>query len=500
MTTDLRPRSRCVRWCAAALCAALALAPPAALAQIDNLPKLGDASGDELSPAKERALGESIMRQIRRDSAYLDDAELVDYLNSVAAPLMATPAAAGHSFEFFAVDDGAINAFALPGGFIGVHSGLVMASESESELASVLAHEIGHVTQRHVARMLAQQKQISMVSMAAMILALLAARSNPQAAMGGVMLGEQLSRSNMLSFSRDAEREADRVGFEMLRQAGFDVQSMVSFFNRLQLASRFYETNAPAYMRTHPVTGERISDMQARLRETRYRQRPDAFEYLLLRARLRTTADESVDGRRVARASAEQYLADNPQAGPQFWFGLASIAAAQRDWPRFEQALARARALHGKPHPYFDRLAATSRLEAGDARGAAELARQGLVQFPDSRALVRVRAEALIAAGQSAEAAALLKDQLVVWRSDARLWQLMAQAQGKLEQRAEAHRAAAERFVLLGSAVAAVDQLRIAQRANDTDFYTASIIDARLRELEPLARREIEESKQMPRQ
>jgi predicted Zn-dependent protease len=290
------------------------------------------------------------------------------------------------------------------------------------------------------------------------------------------------------------------VGFEMLRQAGFDVQSMVSFFNRLQLASRFYETNAPAYMRTHPVTGERISDMQARLRETRYRQRPDAFEYLLLRARLRTTADESVDGRRVARASAEQYLADNPQAGPQFWFGLASIAAAQRDWPRFEQALARARALHGKSHPYFDRLAATSRLEAGDARGAAELARQGLAQFPDSRALVRVRAEALIAAGQSAEAAALLKDQLVVWRSDARLWQLMAQAQGKLEQRAEAHRAAAERFVLLGSAVAAVDQLRIAQRANDTDFYTASIIDARLRELEPLARREIEESKQMPRQ
>ena len=240
MTTDLRPRSRSVRWCAAALCAALALAPPAALAQIDNLPKLGDASGDELSPAKERALGESIMRQIRRDSAYLDDAELVDYLNRVAAPLMATPAAAGHVFEFFAVDDGAINAFALPGGFIGVHSGLIIASESESELASVLAHEIGHVTQRHVARMLAQQKQISMVSMATMILALLAARSNPQAAMGGVMLGDQLSRSNMLSFSRDAEREADRVGFEMLRQAGFDVQSMVSFFNRLQLASRFY--------------------------------------------------------------------------------------------------------------------------------------------------------------------------------------------------------------------------------------------------------------------
>lgn len=490
-------RSRCLTWL---LCALMALAPPVALAQIDNLPKLGDASGDELSPAKERALGESIMRQIRRDAAYLDDAELVDYLNRFAAPLMATPAASGYSFEFFAVDDGAINAFALPGGFIGVHSGLIMASESESELASVLAHEIGHVTQRHVARMLAQQKQVSMVSMATMILALLAARSNPQAAMGGLMLGDQMTRSSMLSFSRDAEREADRVGFEMLRQAGFDVQSMVAFFNRLQQASRFYETNAPAYMRTHPVTGERIADMQTRIRETRYRQRPDSIDYQLLRARLRSTADESIDGRRVARAAAEQYVADNPQAGVSAWFGLASIAAVQRDWPRFDEALKRARALYGRPHPYFDRLEATARLEAGDAKGAAELANRGLARFPDSRALVRVRAESLIAADQAAEAAALLKEELVVWRSDARLWQLMSQAQSKLDHRAEAHRAAAERFVLLGSAVSAVDQLRIAQRANDTDFYTLSIIDARLRQLEPLARREIEESRQMPRQ
>ena len=330
---------------AAVLAAALALGPVPVAAQIDNLPRLGDPSADELSPQAERRLGESIMRQIRRDPVWLDDADVVDYINRLAAPLSATAAAGSTSFEFFALLDPSINAFALPGGYIGVHTGLLTAADSESEVAAVLAHEIGHVTQRHIARMLAQQKQVSLVTMAGMVLALLAARSNPQAAMGGVLIGGEMARSNMLSFSREAEREADRVGFEILRQAGFDMQSMVSFFGRLQQASRFYETNAPAYLRTHPVTGERIGDMQLRLRDTRYRQRADSMEFQLLRARLRALADDSAEGRRTARALAEQSVRQSPKAGPGPWFGLASVAAAQRDWARVESALVQAEAL-----------------------------------------------------------------------------------------------------------------------------------------------------------
>jgi len=487
---------RRARWLAVALAAALALAPPAALAQIENLPRLGDASGDELSPQAERALGESIMRQVRRDAAYVDDADLTDYLNRFAAPLMAAPAAGGLTFEFFAVGDASINAFALPGGFIGVHTGLIAASETESELAGVLAHEIGHVTQRHIARMLAQQKQVSLVSMAALVLALLAARSNPQAAMGGAMLGDQLARNNMLSFSREAEREADRVGFEIMRQAGFEVQGMVAFFNRLQQAGRFYENNAPVYMRTHPLTGERIGDLQLRMRETRYRQRADSIEFQLLRARLRALADGSSEGRLSARAIAEKQVRDSPKAGPAPWFGLASIAAAQRDWPRAEAALVQAQALHGAPHPYFERLAAGIRLAAGDARGAVERSGQGLQRFPDSRALARLHGESLLAAGRAQDAVALMKDQLLTWRSDAQLWRVLAEAHGALGQRADAHRATAEQYALLGSPLSAVDQLRLAQKAGDTDFFTASVIDARLRELEADARRELEESRQ----
>ena len=498
MTRPVRlRRSRRQRLLAALLAASLAVAPTLpARAQIENLPRLGDASGDELSVLGERRLGESIMRQIRRDAAYLDDAEVVDYLNRFAAPLMAAPAAGGLDFEFFAIADGSINAFALPGGFIGVNTGLVIAAESESELATVLAHEIGHVTQRHIARMLAQQRQLSMVSLATIVLALLAARSSPQAAMGGVLLGDQVARGGMMSFSREAEREADRVGFEIMRQAGFDTQATVSFFMRLQQASRFYENNAPAYMRTHPLTGERIGDMQLRIRDSRYRQRPDSLEFQLLRARLRATVDDSSEGRKTARGVAEQRVRESPREGPAPWYGLASIAAAQRDWAQVDAALEQAQALAGGPHPYFEQLAARARLQAGDARGAVERATRALARFPDSRALARLRGEALIASGRSAEAARLLQDDLVTWRADARLWQLLSQAWGDQGRRADAHRAAAERYVLLGSPMAAVDQLRRAQKVDDTDFYTASTIDARLRQLEPDALREFEELRQ----
>ena len=263
MDRPLRTTTRRGRALGLALAASLALGPVPARAQIENLPKLGDPSGEELSPVAERRLGESVMRQIRRDAAYLDDADLVDYLNRFAAPLVATPAAGGQSFEFFAIRDASINAFALPGGYIGVHTGLLNAAESESEVAAVLAHEIGHVTQRHIARMLAQQKQVSMVALAATILSLLAARASPQAAMGGVMLGDSLARGSMLSFSREAEREADDEAIVLLRAAGLSPAVMVTLFERLAGPDGTGRDNAPPIaLASHPADAERIARFQ----------------------------------------------------------------------------------------------------------------------------------------------------------------------------------------------------------------------------------------------
>ncbi|MFP5461627.1 MAG: M48 family metalloprotease [Gammaproteobacteria bacterium] len=489
-----RPARRRHRALCVALVLALGLAPPAALAQADNLPRLGDAGAEDLSPAAERRLGERIMRDLRRDAAVSGDVEIGDYLNGLAATL--TASAQGHSFELFLVSDPSLNAFALPGGYIGVHTGLIVAAETESELASVVAHEIGHVTQRHIARMLSGQRQTTLGTLAAVVLAALAARSNPQAAAGIVTMAAGAQQQQMLAFSRDAEREADRVGLDTLREAGFDPNGMVSFFGRLQQSTRTYESSAPAYMRSHPMTVERIADMQARVQEGRYRQHPDSLEFRLARARLRAQGDGSVDALRTERARFERQLRErttNDETAA--WFGVAVGALAQRDYPAAERAIEETRRRLPEGHPFVERLAAQARLQAGDAAGALALARAAAARFPAARALVHLQAEAMIALRDHRAAVAFLEDRLAVTRTDAALWRLMARARSGLGETALAHRASAESYALDGAWLAAVEQLELARRDGGLDFYAASQLDARIKVLKAEYTREQEDAK-----
>ncbi|RPH63595.1 MAG: M48 family peptidase [Burkholderiales bacterium] len=470
-----------------------------AYSQAENLPRLGDAAADELSPTMERRVGESIVGEMRRRGAIHDDIEIADYLNRFASTLVATAPASGFSFEFFLVRDGTLNAFALPGGFIGVHTGLIVAAQSESELASVLAHEIGHVTQRHIARMLARERQASVVMLAALVLAVLAARSNPQAAGGVASLGSTVAQQQMLGFSRDAEREADRVGLEILRQGGFDSNGMISFFGRLQQSGRLYENSAPEYLRTHPITSERIADIQGRVGETRYRQRPDSVEFLLARAKLRALGDTGVDGLRLARSQFERGLRERTIDEAAGWFGLATVAAAGRDATGARKALAEVRRRLPASHAFVERLAGQVELDAGDPAAALKLADAALLRHPHARALTHLRAAALLARRDFAAAVPFLEDAVALYRSDAGLWRMLSEAQGGLGQPARAHRAAAEQFVLLDATPAAIEQLRLAQRAGQLDFHTASKVDARLRELETQWRIEQEERRESRR-
>lgn len=488
------PSARLPTRCVAGLLAAvLAFAPPLAQAQIDNLPRLGDASADELSPSMERRIGESIVGEMQRRGMIDDDAEITDWLNRFASVLTSTEPASGHDFAFFVVRDPTLNAFALPGGFIGVHSGLIVATQSESELASVLAHEIGHVTQRHIARMLARQRQGSVVMLAAMVLAALAAGSNPQAAGGLASLGSTVAQQQMLGFSRDAEREADRIGLEMLRQGDFDSNAMVSFLNRLQNSGRLYESGAPEYLRTHPITSSRIADIQTRISEGRYRQRTDSIEFRLARAKLRALADPGVDGLHDAQAYFERQLRERTIDETAGWFGLATVAAARRDAAQARAAIAELRRRLPEPHRFVERLAAQVELDAGEPRAALALVDAALVREPSARALMRLRARALFAEQRHQDAVPFLEQSLALYRDDAQLWEMLSEAQQALGRPALAHKAAAERFVLLGALPAAVEQLRLAQRARAADFHVASQIDSRLRELEARWLREREE-------
>lgn len=478
---------------AALLAAVLAFAPVFAHAQVDNLPRLGDASADELSPSMERRIGESIVGEMQRRGMIDDDAELTDWLNRFAAALTNTAPASGHDFRFFLIRDRTLNAFALPGGFIGVHTGLIVAAQSESELASVLAHEIGHVTQRHIARMLAQQRQGSVVMLAAMVLAALAAGSNPQAASGLASLGSAVAQQQMLGFSRDAEREADRIGLDMLRQGDFDTNAMVSFLGRLQNAGRLHESGAPEYLRTHPVTSTRIADIQARISEGRYRQRTDSVEFRMARAKLRALADTGIDGLRSAQMHFERQLRERTIDGTAGWFGLATVAAARRDAPTAREAIDELRRLLPMPHPFVERLAAQVELDAGRPDAALALLDAALTHDPSARALARLRVRALFAERRHAEAVPFLERSLALHGDDPQLWELLSEAQQALDRPALAHRAAAERFVLLGALPAAVEQLRLAQRSRVSDFHVASQIDSRLRELEARWLRERDE-------
>ena len=377
---------------ACALAAPGGIAP--ARAQAPNLPALGDAAADDLSPANERRLGEQIMRQARRDPTYLADPDTFEYLNALGYKLVAASPARHTDFEFFAVRDPMLNAFALPGGFIGVHSGLVLGAVNESELASVLAHEIGHVEQRHIARMLAKQREGTFIAIGTLLLALLAARSGSSssgdAAQAAIMAGQAAAVQQQLNFSREAEREADRIGFQTLVNAGFDPSGMASFFTRLQQGNRVYESAAPEYLRTHPLTVERLSDIQNRSREAQTRPRPDSLDFQLVRARLRVLQDESVQGLRdsIVHFRSQIDSGSTPSVVASY-YGLALAALQLGDSATAADAAQKARRSSQAPSPMLDKLVAQTRFAA--ARNDAEraeavaLAREATVRFPLSR-------------------------------------------------------------------------------------------------------------------
>ncbi|MEO8849079.1 MAG: M48 family metalloprotease, partial [Casimicrobiaceae bacterium] len=269
--------------------------PPSTLV----LPELGDSSQSALSPADERKIGEAVIHQARMSGAIMDDPEVTDYLNDLGQRLVAAVPDTSMDFHFFAISDAQINAFALPGGFVGVYTGLIELTQTESELASVLAHEISHVTQHHIARMIAGQKDTLLMTLGALALAVLAAKSGSssggQAAQAALASAQALSIQQQINFTRANEYEADRIGFQRLAAGGFDVTAMGTFMKRMQDATRFSDGNAPSYLRTHPVTAERIAEAQARAQAYPYRQVPDSLDFQMVRALLRSYDGEPRD-------------------------------------------------------------------------------------------------------------------------------------------------------------------------------------------------------------
>ena len=462
------------------------------LVRADDLPELGDVAGNELSLATEKKVGRQIMNEIRaREPSYLDDSDVEAYLNQLGNRLAAASSDPGIGFVFFTINDPSINAFAMPGGFIGVHTGLILSAQTESELAGVLAHEISHVTQRHIARQVFQSKQMGMAAMLAMGLALLAARSNSQVA-GAAMVSTQAgAMSAQLAFSRDYEREADRVGFEVMRKSGFDVRGMSGFFTRLQQSVRLYENNATAYLRTHPLTGERLSDMQNREQQVPYHQVPDGPDFQLVRAKIRAMLGTPAE----ARKDFDTQLRERKfPSEPATHYGMAYALYRARDWSGAEREVELVRKTRiASPMP--DRLLADCKIAEGDVAGGLRVYRDAMVRFPFNQGLLYGYGSALVGAHHFDEALSFVATQLQNYPDDIRFYRMRAESYAGLGHGALQHQALAEIFFIEGQTPNAVAQLELAQKAGDANFYEMSAIDARLREFKRVRQEELKEKR-----
>jgi predicted Zn-dependent protease len=468
-----------------------------------GLPNLGDAS--ELSPAAERRLGNRIAKELYRDPDYIDDAIVGDYVNEIWQPLLVAARLRGelpstldeaYAWRILLGRDRTVNAFALPGAYLGLHLGLVGAVSSRDELAAVLAHELSHITQRHIARIISRQSAQAPWLIGAMILGAMAASKNPNAGNAVMVGGQAVAAQSQLNFSRDMEREADRVGFGIAGQAGFAPMGFVSMFEKLQQSTRLNDAGGFPYLRSHPLSSDRMADMQARI-PVQAAQAPTAAsaESALIAARARVLSNPAVDAMQAwgeqAKPAALARLPKDQQA--LSLYGAAMAAARLRNDEAIPSLLDRLQALVSGDAA-ATRQVQYLRAEIALARGqAAEaLVVLGPVAAPASRADMLLRAQAQIRLGQSRAATQALQTWTADHRDDALAWQWLARALADQGRTVASVRAEAEANVAQLDYDAALARFKAAQdlarSAPETDHFEASIVDTRRRELEQLLR------------
>ena len=547
-------RRRPLVWCVSVALSLGALLPTPALAQYNNLPALGDTASEDFNTGTERRLGDAIMREIRRDPDYLDDPVLLEYLQSLWQPLLSAAQALGDidddlkdrfAYEPFLVRDRSVNAFALPGGFVGVHLGLMAITQTRDELASVLAHELTHVNQRHIAQGFANSKKQSILTAAAMIIGILAAaRSGGGDAANAMILGGQaVGIQGQLNFSRQMERESDRIGMAMMSTAGFEPSGMAAMFERLQNASRLNDYGGYPYLRSHPLTTERIGEARARLgvsgvgspRAT-LSQPASALEHTASLARARVLMDTRPEALRRWQALAADGSAPSATRSERFAdaYSAALASGLLRDWKLADVALRTAMSLargSGAPQSNYALTAPPATPMDADVRAEravvllhtqslidrgqpvrarealAPLLQSGSPVLPSAASIPRpvllLSARIALALPGDANVVRLSTDQLQTWVAqfplDPLAWMALSRLLKLQGQNLSSLRAEAESSYALGDLPGAIDRLRAGRRLagpnpSQNDFVELSVMDSRLRTIEAQRRQQLKDA------
>jgi predicted Zn-dependent protease len=488
-----------------------------------RLPDFGSSAASILSPDEERQIGESMLRELRGLEVVIDDPLVVEYIESLGYRLVAQSERPEQPFTFFVLRSEQINAFAAPGGYVGVYAGLVTTAQTESELAAVLGHEVAHVTQRHLVRAFERLRKATLPIALATIGAIIAARGvSGDGAEAALMSGTALMQQQAINFTRHNESEADRIGIHTLAQAGLDPTAMATFFGRMGRALRSNGDQTPEFLRTHPVTVTRVSEAKARAEQLVPKAVPAADPpapepgvralsaaalaasalraapaqaapasrldpFLMFRERVRVLGgDDMIE---IVRQYREAFDGDDAPPRPERLYGY---ALALRHAGRYEEAVATLRPLV-ESHPReiaFALALADAEGEAGRRDAARARLAKLAAERPGHRAVTLAWADQLIASGRAdaaREAVAALRPVVEDTPSNALLQTSYARAlelAGELIRAGEAH---AEVALLNGHAEDALKQLTSLLERDDVDYYERARIEARIAEITPLA-------------
>lgn len=474
-------------------------------AQRNALPSLGE--GEGISLAAERKLGDRIIRELYRDPDYIEDAVLDDYVQKLWAPLVDAAAARGElspelrerfAWRILLGKDRSVNAFALPGGYLGVHLGLIAVVTSRDELASVLAHELSHVTQRHIARSMEAQGRMTPWVIGSLILGALAASKSPQATQALVVGGQAAAIQNQLSYSRDMEREADRIGFGVLSEAGYDPRGFVTMFGKLQQAAGLNDNGAYPYLRSHPLTTERIADMHSRLPlGAAISSVQQDMEQAMVSARARVLSQSQVDSLRAwtqLPVSLPAQATPAQKAGSLYAATLAHQLLREPERARQQwQALQTVTANHMAAARLTRLLGAELQAAAGQYAQVVQGTQPSLMVAQWPRPELVTVAQALAHLPQHpAVASAMQQLRLQVQNTphDAQVWNLLGTLLAGQGQKLASLRAEGEAQLVRMDLQGALDRFRAAQDVARTgqlkpgDHIEASIVDTRVREIQ----------------